>query len=142
MAWQRRLLQAAVLLAGFVPVLAGGAGVLFGDAMLDGAGDVTLDSHFRYLSGLLLGIGLVFWGMIPTIERHAVVFRVLTGLVVVGGLGRLLGMVAHGLPSAGMTAALGMELVVTPALCLAQARVASGFAPNTAGGSPWNPFVT
>ena len=118
----RRLLQAAVLLAGFVPVLAGGAGVVLGDAMLGGGGDI-LDSHFRYLSGLLLGIGLIFWALIPRIEQHGTIFRVLTGVVVMGGLGRLLGMIVHGLPSAAMTTALGMELVVTPLLCFAQARV-------------------
>ncbi len=121
----RRLLQAAVLLAGFVPVLAGGAGVVLGDAVLGGGGDINLDSHFRYLSGLLLGIGLIFWALVPGIERHGTIFRVLTGVVVMGGLGRLLGMIVYGLPSVGMTAALGMELVVTPLLCLAQARVAS-----------------
>ena len=130
MAWQRRLLQAAVLPAGFVPVLAGGAGVLFGAGE-----DVSLDSHFRYLSGLLLGIGLAFWGMIPAIERHATIFRVLMGVVVVGGLGRLFGMIVHGLPSAGMTVALGMELVVTPVLCLAQAWVA-GATPAEFGAAP------
>ena len=118
-------MQAAVLLAGFVPVLAGGAGVIFGDALLGGGGDIGLDSHFRYLSGLLLGIGLTFWALIPRIEQHRTIFRVLTVVVVVGGLGRLLGMIIHGLPSTGMTAALGMELIVTPVLCFAQAKVAA-----------------
>ena len=121
---ERRLLQAAVLLAGFVPVLAGSAGVLLGAKMADW-GSIDLDSHVRYLSGLLLGIGIVFWGMIPGIERHGTIFRVLTGIVFVGGLGRLLGLFVVGVPSAAMTAALGMELVVTPLLCLWQSRVAA-----------------
>ena len=92
---ERRLLQAAVLLAGFVPVLAGSAGVLLGAKMADW-GSIDLDSHVRYLSGLLLGIGIVFWGMIPGIERHGTIFRVLTGIVFVGGLGRLLGLFVVG----------------------------------------------
>ena len=123
--FERRLLQAAVLLAGFVPVLAGSAGVFLGAKMAGGGGGIDLDSHVRYLSGLLLGIGLVFWGMVPGIERHATVFRILTGIVFIGGLGRLLGLCMAGVPSAPMTAALGMELVVTPLLCLWQSRVSA-----------------
>ncbi len=120
---ERRLLQAAVLLAGIVPVSAGSAGVILG-AGLAGGGGTDLDSHVRYLSGLLLGIGLVFWSLVPRIERHAVLFRVLTLIVFVGGLGRLLGVFVVGQPSAPMTAALGMELVVTPLLCWWQGRLA------------------
>ncbi len=120
---ERRLLQAAVLLAGVVPVSAGSAGVILGVG-LAGGGGTDLDSHVRYLSGLLLGIGLVFWSLVPRIERHAVLFRVLTLIVFVGGLGRLLGVFVVGQPSAPMTAALGMELVVTPLLCWWQGRLA------------------
>ena len=123
--FERRLLQAAVLLAGFVPVLAGSAGVFLGAKMAGGGGSIDLDSHVRYLSGLLLGIGLVFWGMVPGIERHATAFRLLTGIVFIGGLARLLGLFVVGVPSTAMTAALGMELVVTPLLCLWQSRVAA-----------------
>jgi hypothetical protein len=86
---------------------------------------VSLDSHFRYLSGLLLGIGLAFWGLIPGIADRGHAFRLLTFLVVVGGLGRLIALVVVGVPSAPMLAALGMELVVTPLLCLWQGRVAA-----------------
>ena len=120
---ERRLLQAAVLLAGVVPVSAGSAGVILGVG-LAGGGGTDLDSHVRYLSGLLLGIGLICWSLVPRIERHAVLFRVLTLIVFVGGLGRLLGVFVVGVPSAPMTAALGMELVVTPLLCWWQGRVA------------------
>jgi hypothetical protein len=84
-----------------------------------------LDLHYRYLSGLLLGIGLAFWLMIPRIERHGPAVRLLTAIVFVGGLGRLLGGVLHGFPPGPMTWALAMELVVTPLICLWQWRVAS-----------------
>ena len=96
--------------------------------MAGGGGSIDLDSHVRYLSGLLLGIGLVFWATIPGIERRGAIFRALTGIVFIGGLGRLLGVLIVGVPSTPMAAALGMELVVTPLLCLWQSRVAASSA--------------
>jgi hypothetical protein len=118
-------LQIAVALGGLVPVLAGGAGLLGGQGALGlpEAGP-DADSHFRYLSGLLLAIGLGFWSTIPDIEWQGARFALLTALVVVGGLGRLLGLLLHGAPSAPMTAALGMELVVTPLLWRWQRKLA------------------
>ncbi len=121
---ERRLLQLVVMLAGCVPVLAGGAGVLLGTAFVDDAGaNLSADSLFRYLSGLLLAIGLAFWWMVPHIERHTKAVRLLTLVVFVGGLGRLFGIVAHGVPGTPMLGGLVMELVVTPAICLWQGRV-------------------
>lgn len=116
-----------VAVAGIVPVSAGLAGVVLGPAMADavvGGGTVSLDSHFRYLSGLLLAIGLAFWSMIPRIESRGPAFRLLSVVVVTGGLGRLLGLVLHGTPSTAMLFGLTMELVVTPLLCLWQSRIA------------------
>jgi hypothetical protein len=127
----RRALQIAIAVAGLVPVGAGLAGMLMGPAMAGfGAHDaaqlapVSLDSHFRYLSGLLLGIGILFWWAIPTIERQGTLVRALTLIVVIGGLGRALSLIELGEPgSEGMRLAILMELVVTPLLCLWQHRV-------------------
>ncbi|HVC51336.1 MAG TPA: DUF4345 domain-containing protein [Stellaceae bacterium] len=122
---ERRALQIAVAIASLVPIFAGGAGVLLGPAMtaMDHA-PTAVDSHFRYLSGLLLGIGLAFVTTIPRIDTHTVRFRGLGAIVVIGGLGRLLSLVLHGYPGAGMLFGLVMELAVTPALVLWQGRVA------------------
>lgn len=127
---ERRLLQVAVALGGIVPFGAGLAGVLLGAGMVpDGlAAGISLDSHVRYLSGLLFAIGLAFWATIPRIEAYTPRFRLLTFIVFVGGLARLFGL-ARGVPSGGMLFGLGMELVVTPLLCLWQGRVARRMAP-------------
>jgi hypothetical protein len=123
---EKRILQLAVTLGSLVPIGAGAAGVLLGPRMLRAgiaeAGD--LDSHFRYLSGLLLGIGLAYASTIPRIETNGGRFRLLTFIVVAGGLARLLSVQEVGAPSRGMAAALVMELLVTPALALWQWRVA------------------
>jgi hypothetical protein len=121
-----RPLQAAVAVCGLVPVGAGMAGMLLGPEMMPGPeATVSLDSHFRYLSGLLLGIGLAFWSLIPDIVVRGREIRLLTSLVVVGGVGRLIAVGVVGVPSSPMLFGLGMELLVTPLLCLWQARVAA-----------------
>jgi hypothetical protein len=121
---EKRMLQICVMLGGVVPVSAGLWSVLFGPSGLGGdAVSAALDSHVRYLSGLLLAIGLGFWSTVPGIEGKTARFRLLTALVVVGGLSRAFGLLAVGVPSRGMLAALAMELGVTPLLCLWQARV-------------------
>jgi hypothetical protein len=125
----KRTLQQVVAVSAAVPVLAGLFGVLFGHGITgDQNPSVSADSHFRFLSGLLLGIGLCFWSTIPSIEEKTTFFRFLTLIIVLGGLARLLGLYITGIPSLFMLLALFMELVVTPALCLWQTRVANRFA--------------
>jgi len=122
-----RLLQVLIGVFGFVPVLAGLGGIVLGPSMAGlSASDtpVALDSHVRYLSGLLLAIGIGFWSTVPRIEQQAVRFRLLTAIVVIGGLGRLIGLLSIGVPPPSMLFGLAMELVVTPALCWWQYRIA------------------
>ena len=120
---EKRLLQIAVAVACLVPVLGGGGGVWRGAGLFGGHGG-NLDSHVRYLSGLLLAIGLVFAASIPGIERHRDRFRLLTMIVLVGGLARLLGVFISGACSQMTLLTLCMELGVTPLLCWWQNRVA------------------
>ena len=120
-----RLLQVAIGVLALVPILAGLGGMIggigmTGGAVFDVAGRAT-DSQFRYLSGLLFAIGIGFWSTVPDLPRRTTRFRLLTALVVAGGLGRLLGVLQHGVPPGPMLFGLGMELVVTPLLCLVQA---------------------
>ena len=124
---ERRLLQAAVALAALVPLTMGSLSLVEGPDVLRGIGaDVPtdLDSHFRYLSGLLLGIGLGFASCIRSIECRGARFRTLALIVVLGGLGRLLSLVAVGLPSRGHLLGLALELGLVPLLMLWQARIA------------------
>lgn len=121
---EKRLLQASIVLAACVPITAGTYGMLAGTDMIAPAADISLDNHFRYLSGLLAGLGFAFLFMVRTIERHTFTIRLLTGLVVLGGLARLMGALFVATPSPLMLAAIGMELVVTPLLCLWQGRLA------------------
>lgn len=83
----------------------------------------SLLNHGRYLSGLLLAIGLAFWAAIPDIERRTTWIRVLTAVVVIGGLCRLLGVLLGDPLSPSVAFALAMELGVTPLLCFWQSRL-------------------
>jgi hypothetical protein len=129
---ERRLLQAAVALGCLSPLYFGLRGVIEGPAMLAGMdpGQAPPDllSHYRYLSGLFLGLGLVLLSCLPAIERRTMRFRWTCVAIVVGGLARAFGMVTGDAPSAGHWLALAAELGVVPLLLLWQARVARRFA--------------
>jgi hypothetical protein len=124
---EKRLLQAAVAIACVVPLSAGLDGVIESAAMLKNVPEPLprdLDSHYRYLSGLLLGIGFVFAFCLYRIEGRALIFRTLGAVILVGGAARLLSLASVGAPSGSHRFALVMELVVVPVLVLWQARVA------------------
>lgn len=123
---ERRALQIVVALACLVPVGAGGAGMLLGPRMLGPtfAVPIDLDSHYRYLAGLLFGIGIGYISTIPHIELNSRRFSLLTAIVVAGGVGRLISLLTNGSPSGALQAALVMELLITPGLTLWQRRVA------------------
>ena len=123
---EKRLLQAVVALAAATPVLAGFEGVLSGPEFLrlDPPWPADLDSHFRFLSGIFLALGLAWYSCIPDIEAKTPRFRLLAALTVAGGLARGASLLEMGSPSAGHFAGLAMELGGVPLLVLWQARVA------------------
>jgi hypothetical protein len=120
-----KLLQVAVVVLALVPVGAGLAGTVFGIGVFGPAVSLghDADSIIRYLSGLLLAIGLAFWATVPSIEAQGVRFRLLTLLVFAGGLARLAGVLLIGLASPAMLFGLVMELFITPCLAFWRERL-------------------
>ena len=84
-------------------------------------------SHYRFLSGLFLGLGFVLLSCLPAIERRTVRFRWAGAAIVLGGLARAFGLASGDAPSAGHQLALAAELGVVPLLMLWQARLARRF---------------
>lgn len=123
----KRLLQCIVSLLGLVPVTVGLYGVIFGPDFLQGTPSVDLDSHFRYLSGIFLGVGFAFYACVSGIERKTLLFRFAAGVVVLGGLARLASLLLVEVPSAGHLMGLGLELVVVPLLTFWQGRLAGTY---------------
>ena len=122
----KRLLQIAMAIAGLVPVLAGGLGALRPERLHLG-GPAHALTHASYLSGLLLGLGLGFWSLIPTIERQTRAVSLLAGMVVLGGLARAVTAARLGAWDYHVIVPLVMELGVTPALWAWQRQVAGSF---------------
>lgn len=124
---ERRLLQGAIALGSVVPILAGAAGMIQGPEMVAGGAQpmpAEVDSHMRYLSGLLCGIGIGFVSCIPRVEETMRRFWLLGAVVLTGGVGRLLSLWQAGYPGLEHSLALAMELGVMPALMLWQWRLA------------------
>lgn len=120
----RRLLQCVLLLLSLSPLGFGAMGMIYGAGWLGGAeAPVSLDSHFRYLSGIFFGLGLALLTCIPRIEAMTTRFRWVAALVVIGGLARLGGLLAGDVPGQGHVIGLGLEIVVTPLLVVWQARL-------------------
>ena len=122
-----RALQLAVAIACLVPLSMGSRSVWRGVVVLRGSPNpppADLDSHFRYLSGIFLAMGVAFVTCVPDIARKGPRFRLLGAMVVSGGLARLASWLTVGEPSAGQRFGLVMELGVVPLLLLWQWRVA------------------
>jgi hypothetical protein len=126
----KRGLQTVTLRLAAIPTAAGAAGCVLGPGLLSlrEPWPADLDSHFRFLSGVFLVVGLGFYSCLPDIERKTGRFRLLAGMVWVGGLARLCSLLVAGAPALPHLAGLGMELLVVPALVLWQAEVARHYA--------------
>jgi hypothetical protein len=122
---ERKLLQVAFALAGLVLIVFGLAGVFFGANFADLSGSVEMDSYFRFLKGMLLGIGLIYWSSIPDIARHSERISVVTFILVLGAVPRLIAVIGHGVPTIGILISLAGELIFAPLLWLWHQHVAS-----------------
>lgn len=121
----KRLLQITVAILGLVPLSAGLSGVILGPEAFAGPADITdLNSHFRYISGIFLALGIGFYTTIPNIQIKTARFRLLTALVLSGGLARLLSLTLDGPPTTPHMIGLFLELAAVPLLAVWQGRVA------------------
>ncbi|CAF0917652.1 unnamed protein product, partial [Didymodactylos carnosus] len=85
---------------------------------------LQVDSHHRYLSGLTLALGLIYWSQIPNVKHSGATVRLLTFLVAAGGLGRLLGCLITGsIPDTINFIGLIMELIFKPSVAYWQLEI-------------------
>lgn len=115
---ERRILQLIIAAMAVFSLSAAGVSIVRGPDWLGYLGSVPtdLDSHFRYLSGLQLGIAIGFLSCIPKIEARGHRFRTLGFIMMAGGLARFIALWQGEPPSQGHLVALGIELVLVPLL--------------------------
>jgi hypothetical protein len=124
----KRGLQIVTALLAVIPVATGLLGLLgVGDPLYVAAGVppiAVLDSNLRFFGGVWLGLGLALCWLIPRIDEQTVLFRVLWGMIFIGGIGRLLSMVMLAWPPAPFIGFTVLEIVGAPLFILWQARLA------------------
>ena len=123
----RRHLQIATGMLGAIPVLTGIIGMfglsdpIYASANLPA--NTLLDSNLRFFSGVWLGLGLAVYWLIPDIEKQTLLFRVVWGMIFLGGVGRLLSMMFSGMPPAPFIAFIVLEIVGAPFFMVWQSRL-------------------
>jgi hypothetical protein len=80
------------------------------------------DSHYRYITGYYLSLGMTALWIIPHIERHRSLFRIICASVFLGGVGRVISILQVGVPGTPMLVFTVIELCF-PLLLLWQAKL-------------------
>jgi hypothetical protein len=124
----KKSLQITMAVLGAIPVLTGVI-TMFGlsDPIYANAGipaHALLDSNLRFFGGIWLVLGLALYWLIPRIDTQTVLFRVLWGMIFVGGVGRLLSMLFVGMPPWPFIGFTVLEIVGAPLFIAWQAKVA------------------
>jgi len=123
----KRGLQIATGLLGAIPVLTGIIGMfglsdpIYAEAKIPA--NVLLDSNLRFFGGVWLGLGLALYWLIPGIDRQTALFRVVWGMIFLGGIGRLLSMIFLGAPPLPFIGFTALEIIGAPFFIWWQARL-------------------
>lgn len=121
----KRGLQIVLGVLSLIPLYFGLTGLFLGAAAHLNPDHVTatIDSFTRYQSGFYLSLFIFLLWVIPNIEKHTTVFRILTLAIFIGGIGRVISWVTIGAPPPQMIAGTLLELGA-PVLILWQAAIA------------------
>lgn len=105
-------LQVTLGLLSLIPLAFGLLGVVFGverfvtiDSSL-----AQLDSQYRFLSSIYIGIAVLIWRAIPSVEKHGWFVSTLIAAIFCGGLARLYSASLTGETPPLMIAATALEL--------------------------------
>ncbi len=82
-------LQIVLGILSLIPIFFGVTGLLYGADQLMPEGQSVppaLDNQFRYWAGFYFILAFVLWWVIPNIERHTTLLRIVCMALVIGGL--------------------------------------------------------
>jgi Domain of unknown function (DUF4345) len=131
----KKALQIVLAILGLIPILTGGLDLIVGASSLNINGasfsseilnNVVLDSQIRFLGAIWLGIGIILYWILPSIERQTTLLRLLTGSIFLGGIGRLTSAILVGVPPTQFIGATVLELIGMPLLILWQSFISTG----------------
>ncbi|CAF0899873.1 unnamed protein product [Rotaria sordida] len=120
-------LQITLAIMGSISLIIGASGIWMGPNNMNKVTvPIRLDNHYRYLSGLALGFGLINWFyIIPRITQAGTIVRMFAFMVFLGGIARAVGFFKLGImPDTFSLIATISEIFFTPILCYWQARIA------------------
>lgn len=125
----KRNLQILTAVLAAIPIITGVVGMSgVRDPLYASSGvptNVLLDSNLRFFSGVWLGLGVAMCWMIPRIDQQTLLFRVLWGMIFLGGVGRLISMATFAFPPGPFIGFTALEIVGSPLMVLWQARMKS-----------------
>ena len=99
----RRILQIILAMIALLAIITGLVGIITGItnefySISNVKANVLLDSNLRYFSGLWLGLGLIIFWIIRSIEKQKIVLRLIFVMIFIGGIGRVFSMINVGIP--------------------------------------------
>ncbi len=117
-------LQMILAVLSLIPAYFGAMSMVGGAAVFIPPEHVTpaLDSQFRFQSAYYFGLAALIWWIIPNIERHTTLFRIVIGALFLGGLTRVYSYITIGAPPPPMLGGMALELAL-PLLLLWQAKL-------------------
>jgi Domain of unknown function (DUF4345) len=123
----KRALQITTAVLGLIPIITSFIGLMgVSDPLYVAAGiprDPLLDSNLRFFNGLWLGLGISLLWLVPRIDTQTAMFRVLWGMIFLGGIGRLLSMLMVGMPPWPFIGFTALEIIGAPCFVLWQNRI-------------------
>lgn len=123
----KRALQNTTSVLGLIPIITSFIGLMgVSDPLYVAAGiprDPLLDSNLRFFNGLWLGLGMSLLWLVPRIDTQTAMFRVLWGMIFLGGIGRLLSMLLVGMPPWPFIGFTALEIIGAPCFVLWQNRI-------------------
>lgn len=120
----KRGLQIALAVLSLIPLTFGALGLVYGVGRFlpPDAAAAPLDSQYRFLSAVYVGLGILIWRIIPSIEKHGWIVSTVVAGIFVGGLARIYSAHLFGVAPPAMIAATCLELG-SPLLILWQRAV-------------------
>jgi len=93
----------------------------FGKHLGELENDPTLNFTIRFLGAIWMGFGVLLILFATDLDRYKIALMVSFGIVIVGGLGRVISIYKHGIEKGNEAMAygiLGVELLLVPALLI------------------------